>query len=59
MESDVMRIYEPVARTRGMKRAAESLNTVQSNVTARIGRQRGRHICRARCGRFWHMWGIA
>jgi DNA-binding transcriptional LysR family regulator len=36
MDSAELRVFEAVARTGGMKRAAEALNTVQSNVTARI-----------------------
>ena len=36
MDSSDLRVFEAVARVGGMKRAAEDLNTVQSNVTARI-----------------------
>ena len=36
MDSAELRVFEAVARTGGMKRAADALNTVQSNVTARI-----------------------
>ncbi len=36
MESADLRVFEAVARTGGMNRAAAELNTVQSNVTARI-----------------------
>jgi DNA-binding transcriptional LysR family regulator len=36
MDSNDLRIFEAVARLGGMSRAAEALNTVQSNVTARI-----------------------
>jgi LysR family transcriptional regulator, cell division regulator len=36
MDSAELRFFEAVARTGGMKRAADSLHTVQSNVTARI-----------------------
>lgn len=36
MDSSDLRVFEAVARLGGMKRAAEDLNTVQSNVTARI-----------------------
>ncbi len=38
MESADLRIFEAVARLGGMNRAAGELNTVQSNVTARIRR---------------------
>ena len=36
MDSNDLRVFEAVARLGGMSRAAETLNTVQSNVTARI-----------------------
>ena len=36
MESAELRFFEAVARTGGMKRAADELHTVQSNVTARV-----------------------
>ncbi len=36
MDASDLRIFEGVARLRGMSRAAEELNTVQSNITARI-----------------------
>ena len=36
MDSGDLRIFESVARLGGMSRAATELNTVQSNVTARI-----------------------
>src|SRR4051794_18942624 len=36
MESSDLRIFEAVARAGGITRAADELNTVQSNVTARI-----------------------
>ena len=36
MDSTELRIFEAVARTGGMKRAADELHTVQSNVTARV-----------------------
>ena len=36
MESAELRVFEAVARTGGMNRAAAELHTVQSNVTARI-----------------------
>jgi DNA-binding transcriptional LysR family regulator len=36
MDASDLRIFEAVARFGGMNRAAEALNTVQSNVTARI-----------------------
>ena len=36
MDSAELRVFEAVARTGGMKRAADALNTVQSNVTARV-----------------------
>jgi Bacterial regulatory helix-turn-helix protein, lysR family len=36
MDGDDLRILEAVARHRSMNRAAAELNTVQSNVTARI-----------------------
>src|ERR1700761_6836161 len=36
MDSADLRIFESVARLGGMSRAAAELNTVQSNVTARI-----------------------
>lgn len=36
MDSDDLRLFEAVARLGGMSRAAAELNTVQSNVTARI-----------------------
>lgn len=36
MDAGALRIFETVARTGGMNRAAVELNTVQSNVTARI-----------------------
>ncbi len=36
MDSADLRVFEAVARVGGMKRAADDLNTVQSNVTARI-----------------------
>ena len=36
MDSADLRVFEAVAKAGGMKRAADTLNTVQSNVTARI-----------------------
>src|ERR1700722_5111191 len=36
MDTAELRVFEAVARTGGMNRAAAELNTVQSNVTARI-----------------------
>ena len=36
MNSSDLRVFEAVARFGGMNRAAAELNTVQSNVTARI-----------------------
>lgn len=36
MDSSDLRVFEAVARLGGMSRAAEELNTVQSNVTARV-----------------------
>ena len=36
MDSAELRVFEAVARTGGMKRAADELHTVQSNVTARV-----------------------
>lgn len=36
MDSSELRVFEAVARTGGMKRAADELNTVQSNITARV-----------------------
>jgi LysR family transcriptional regulator, cell division regulator len=36
MDISDLKIFETVARSGGMKRAASELNTVQSNVTARI-----------------------
>ena len=36
MDAGALRVFETVARTGGMNRAAAELNTVQSNVTARI-----------------------
>jgi DNA-binding transcriptional LysR family regulator len=36
MESAELRFFEAVARTGGMKHAADELHTVQSNVTARV-----------------------
>jgi LysR family transcriptional regulator, cell division regulator len=36
MDASTLKIFEAVARTGGMNRAAAALNTVQSNVTARI-----------------------
>ncbi|NJM35197.1 MAG: LysR family transcriptional regulator, partial [Rhodomicrobium sp.] len=36
MDASDLRIFEAVARLGGMNRAAAELNTVQSNVTARI-----------------------
>jgi len=36
MDASDLRIFEAVARLGGMNRAAAALNTVQSNVTARI-----------------------
>src|SRR5689334_4690355 len=36
MESSDLRIFEAVARAGGITRAAADLNTVQSNVTARL-----------------------
>src|SRR5215471_9332418 len=36
MDAADLRVFEAVARLRGMNRAANELNTVQSNVTARI-----------------------
>jgi LysR family transcriptional regulator, cell division regulator len=36
MDAGALRVFETVARTGGMNRAAAALNTVQSNVTARI-----------------------
>ncbi len=36
MDSAELRVFEAVARTGGMKRAADELHTVQSNITARI-----------------------
>lgn len=36
MDSHDLRVFEAVARAGGMSRAAEELNTVQSNVTARV-----------------------
>lgn len=36
MDSSDLRVFEAVARLGGMNRAAQDLNTVQSNVTARI-----------------------
>src|SRR6267143_1914272 len=36
MDAADLRVFEPVARLGGMNRAAAELNTVQSNVTARI-----------------------
>jgi LysR family transcriptional regulator, cell division regulator len=50
MDVSDLRVFETVARLGGMNRAAVELNTVQSNVTARIrgpmpngcGRRKGR-----------------
>ena len=36
METAELKVFEAVARTGGMNRAAAELNTVQSNVTTRI-----------------------
>ena len=36
MDAGDLRVFEAVARLGGMNRAAAELNTVQSNVTARI-----------------------
>ena len=36
MDAEDLRVFEAVARLGGMNRAAAELNTVQSNVTARI-----------------------
>lgn len=36
MDAAALRVFEAVARLDGMGRAAAELNTVQSNVTARI-----------------------
>jgi len=36
MDASDLRVFEAVARLGGMNRAAAELNTVQSNVTARI-----------------------
>ncbi len=36
MDASDLRVFEAVARLGGMNRAATELNTVQSNVTARI-----------------------
>src|SRR3978361_1357683 len=36
MDTAELKVFEAVARTGGMNRAAAELNTVQSNVTARI-----------------------
>lgn len=36
MDTQALRVFEAVARTGGMNRAAAALNTVQSNVTARV-----------------------
>lgn len=36
MDASDLRVFEAVARAGGMNRAAEALNTVQSNVTARV-----------------------
>ncbi len=36
MDAGDLRVFEAVARLGGMNRAASELNTVQSNVTARI-----------------------
>jgi LysR family transcriptional regulator, cell division regulator len=44
MDAGDLRIFEAVARLGGMNRAAAELNTVQSNVTARI-RLRGNAFC--------------
>ena len=38
MDNADLRVFEAVARLGGMNRAAAELNTVQSNVTARIRR---------------------
>jgi len=36
MDAGDLRVFEAVARLGGMNRAAAELNTVQSNVTARV-----------------------
>jgi DNA-binding transcriptional LysR family regulator len=36
MDTAQLRVFEAVARLGGMNRAAAELNTVQSNVTARV-----------------------
>ena len=36
MDTASLHVFEAVARTGGMNRAADELHTVQSNVTARI-----------------------
>ena len=36
MDTSDLKIFATVARCNGMNRAAEALNTVQSNVTARV-----------------------
>jgi DNA-binding transcriptional LysR family regulator len=36
MDAAQLRVFEAVARLGGMNRAAAELNTVQSNVTARV-----------------------
>ena len=41
MDATDLRVFEAVARLGGMSRAAAELNTVQSNVTARIRRLEG------------------
>src|SRR3982751_6277360 len=38
MDAGDLRVFEAVARLGGMSRAADELNTVQSNVTARVRR---------------------
>jgi hypothetical protein len=47
MDAGDLRVFEAVARLGGMNRAAIDLNTVQSNVTARIRLLEG---CPTPCG---------